>query len=236
MKILLATLVILLSACQAGKVLRGDRADNKETSPEIQDGTASTSEGSEGQEDAGANAEMDDPEFQVPMLACPVGGTSYKGFGNQSLIAGRRTEMPLEGDRYRIKPFSALDGEFRRVLGLSPLNLAIAASTFADAPARWSIETQTNAVALNTFFKLSFEVALRFTSTDPQWALAPTPESARSTCLNWQRTAWMRNPQADESNLCQSLLLNNALARKEPRLRWAYGLAAVLASSGFIAY
>jgi hypothetical protein len=171
------------------------------------------------------------------MLTCSLtDGKAYKGLGNVNLVAGRVTEVPKEGDRFRVKPYTALSGEFTRVMGAVPASLTANASTFASAPDRWHVETQGSAVVLFTSFRVAYEAALTVAGTDAKYAAAPTEESATANCTAFARQAWNRLPTADEISACTKVALVDTAAEADIKARWAYTLASVLTATGFIAY
>ncbi len=171
------------------------------------------------------------------MLTCSLtDGKAYKGLGNVNLLAGRVTEVPKEGDRFRVKPYTALSGEFTRVMGAIPPSLTANASTFAAAPDRWYVEAQGSAVTLFTSFRVAYEAALTVAGTDAKYAAAPTEESATANCTAFARQAWNRLPVADEISACKKVALVDTAAEADIKARWAYALASVLTATGFIAY
>ena len=83
-----------------------------------------------------AKDQVDNPnesDAQGPTLVCDgQSETVYKGFGDRNLTAGRleKEDIPILGDRYRIKPYEVLESEYQRVTGILPTSLARAAATF----------------------------------------------------------------------------------------------------------
>ena len=171
------------------------------------------------------------------MLTCSLtDGKAYRGLGNLNLVAGRLTEVPKEGNRFRVKPYAALSGEFTRVMGAIPPSLTANASTFAAAPDRWYVEAQGSAVTLFTSFRVAYEAALTVAGTDAKYAAAPTEESATANCTAFARQAWNRLPIAEEITACKKVALVDTAAEADIKARWAYTLASVLTATGFIAY
>lgn len=171
------------------------------------------------------------------MLTCSTSdGRAYKGFGGISLAAGRIIEVPKEGDRFRVKPYLTLAGEFTRVMGAVPASLAANASTFAAAPDRWYIEPQASAITLFTSFRVSYEAALTAAAADPKYAAAPTEQTATANCTTFARQAWNRIPSTEEIAACTRVALIDTAAETDIKARWAYTLASVLTATGFIAY
>jgi hypothetical protein len=171
------------------------------------------------------------------MLICSLtDGKTYKGFGNVNLVAGRATEVPKEGNRFRVKPYSVLAGEYTRVLGSVPASLAANSASFISAPDRWYVETQASAVTLFTSFRIAYEGALKMVSSDAKFAAAPTEESANANCISFARLAWNRLPTSDEIAACKKVALIETVSESDVKARWAYTLASVLAAADFLSY
>src|SRR3989442_13570517 len=86
------------------------------------------------------------PDNPSPSMACDF-SFSYQGFGGTRLEVGRE-DQDVGFDRDRVKPLSALGGEYARVLGKTPALLSSLGSTFGQVPPRWFVEPQANAVSL----------------------------------------------------------------------------------------
>jgi hypothetical protein len=171
------------------------------------------------------------------MLTCSLTeGKTYKGFGNVNLVESRVTKVPKEGDRFRVKPYSVLAGEFTRVLGSVPASLAANSASFISAPDRWFVETQASAVTLFTSFRIAYEGALKMVSSDAKFAAAPTEESANANCISFARLAWNRLPTSDEIAACKKVALIETVNESDVKARWAYTLASVLAAAHFLSY
>ncbi|HYX34489.1 MAG TPA: hypothetical protein VE954_15400 [Oligoflexus sp.] len=184
----------------------------------------------------GTNPDGTDPKAST-MLTCSVAdGKSYKGFGGVNLSAGRKTEISKDGDRYRVKPYTALSGEYTRVIGAVPASLTANAATFAAAPDRWYVDTQASAVTLFTSYRVAYEGALTVAGADTKYAALPTEESATANCTAFARQAWNRLPSPDEVNACKKVALVETAAETDIKARWAYTLASVLTAAGFLAY
>jgi len=187
------------------------------------------------------NADPNNPDAVDPkastMLTCSVtDGKLYKGFGGINLAAGRVTEVAKDGDRYRVKPYTALSGEYTRVMGAVPPSLTANAATFAAAPDRWFVDTQASAVTLFTSYRVAYEAALTVAAADAKYAAAPTEDTATANCTAFARQAWNRLPNPDEVNACKKVALVETLAETDIKARWAYTLASVLTAAGFLAY
>lgn len=184
----------------------------------------------------GMNPDGTDPSASTMLTCSLTDGKAYKGFGNVNLVAGRVTEVAKDGDRYRVKPYTALSGEFTRVMGAVPASLTANAATFAAAPDRWYVDTQASAVTLFTSFRVAYESALTIAGSDAKYAATPTEESASANCTAFARQAWNRLPSADEVNACKKVALLDTAAETDIKARWAYALASVLTAAGFLAY
>jgi len=171
------------------------------------------------------------------MLTCSTAGAkTYKGFGNVELTAGRVTEIPAEGDRFRVKPLSALRGDYQRVFGAVPSSLEANASTFAAAPDRWFVEPVASAITLFTTYRVSYQAALTLAGTDPKYAAAPTEATAATACESFARLTWNKVPSKDQVAACVKIAVVDTAAETDAKARWAYALASVMASTGFISY
>ncbi len=178
-----------------------------------------------------------DKSSKSGMLTCSLtDGKAYKGFGNVNLVAGRVTEVPKEGDRFRVKPYSVLAGEFTRVLGSVPASLAANSASFIAAPDRWYVETQASAVTLFTSFRIGYEGAIKMVGSDVKFAAAPTEETANAHCISFARLAWNRLPTNDEIAACKKVALIETANESDVKARWAYTLASVLAAADFLSY
>ncbi len=179
----------------------------------------------------------DQKAAQKLTLTCPLEeNKAYKGFGGTDLIVGRATEVPMQGNRYRIKPYSTLDKEFTRVTGKAPPSLAANVASFAAPADRWYVEPSGSAVALFTLYRIAYEAALGYVATDAKWAVAPTEASAKVECQLFARVAWNREPIDTEIAACAQIAAVDTASETDPKMRWAYALASVLNATGFIAY
>lgn len=168
----------------------------------------------------------------------------YTGFAGTDLTA-TRAEADPQLDRGRVKPFSALAGEYARVLGFVPDSLAGSAATFREAPERWYIEPASNAVAVYQSFAIAFEGCGRMLAPSPKYAVAPLEDTARAECVEWERRFWSRTPTAFEIDACVALAVNDAATEPlqaggpkptTPLRRWSYSCASVLTAAGFTTY
>jgi len=142
-----------------------------------------------------------DPNKQDPSDPALCTSKEYKGFENVSL-GNTRLVAKLGVDRARVKPFSALQTEYNRVLANTPASLTGAGATFGQVPARWYEEPQANAVALQTSYSIAFDGCLTYTATAAEFANAP----ARATAINSSRSPrtsrWLtRDPRFSWTNL-----------------------------------
>lgn len=164
--------------------------------------------------------------------ACAT-GAPHVGFAGHDFVADRGVGG-LGVDRRRIKPFSAMDSEMKRVLGAAPAALSASSAAFGEVPARWYAEPVAGAVSLYTTYSLAF-TACYDSMTDAKYGAAPTAASASAECASLQRKAWQRTPTADETKACADLAATT-LSSQEPRRRWAHACASVLTSAGFTSY
>ena len=162
-------------------------------------------------------------------------GAAYVGFDGQSLTDKRVKEL-AGVNRFRIKPFGALQTEYPRVLGSTPQSLAGAGATFGDVPPRWYEEPQANAVALQTAYTIGFDGCLTYTASDMKYASSPTGGNAPAFCAEWQRKFWSRTPTAAEIQSCSDVAVTASSREPQARRRWAYACASVLTAAGFMTY
>jgi hypothetical protein len=160
---------------------------------------------------------------------------TYAGFDNKELTADRPVAR-LGVDRARMKPFTALQTEYTRVLGSAPASLAGAAATFGAPPARWYEEPQANAVALQTAYTIAFDGCLTYTATAQEFANAPDQPSAETQCGAMARKFWSKTPGPSEISACVEVATTGSAAEPDARRKWAYACASVLTSAGFLAY
>lgn len=166
--------------------------------------------------------------------SAPV-GRSYVQFDGTLLEASRKNEG-ANVNRARLKPYGALAGELRRVLGAAPASLAGAGASFDDPPPRWYLEAEHSGVSLNAFFGIAFEGCRAYTASGADFAAAPTAESASAVCSKLMRKAWSRPPSAEEVGACAELGASGLDEEPDARRRWAYVCASVLSSSQFLTF
>ena len=160
---------------------------------------------------------------------------TYAGFDNRELTSERKV-LKLGTDRARMKPFSALQTEYSRVLGNTPASLTGSAATFGQPPARWYEEPQANAVALQTAYTIAFDGCLTYTGTAAEFANAPDAASAETQCSAMARKFWSKTPGPSEISACVEVATTGSAAEPNERRKWAYACASVLTSAGFLAY
>lgn len=187
-----------------------------------------------------------------PAAQCTDLNRKYAGLGGEELTATRVDEF-AGLNRNRVKPFSALDGEYTRVLGKTPTLLASSAASFGEAPARWSSEPQGSALTTYQSYRIAFGGCLELTGEGgadaAKYANAPDATTAGTICAEWERKFWSRTPEAGEIEACKQVAVTDsakelpigaapgsALQDTAPRRRWAYTCAAVLTAAGFSTY
>lgn len=183
----------------------------------------------------GTNGPGADTQTEQRQAACMANMKLYKGFGDIELTADR-SKGDIGADRARLKPYSALTGEFQRVTGSTPASLTSAAAAFGTAPDRWFFETSANAISLYTTYRAAFEAGLTIAGTDAKYATAPTDATAATECASFERKAWSRTPVSTEIQACVSAAMQDSLAETDPKRRWAYAFAAVLGATGFTTF
>jgi len=167
--------------------------------------------------------------------ACTDTGLAYRGFADTDLNAGRG-DGAIGADRGRLKPFSALSGEYSRVIGAVPASLTGTGATFGQPPARFYQEPASSAVSLYTAFSVAFDGCLTTTAGDAKYAAAPTAETATAECSAWSRKFWSRAASPDDLKACVDAATVQTAKEPDARRRWAYTCAGVLTSAGFLTY
>lgn len=175
------------------------------------------------------------------MLTCaPKMGRTYKGFGGFELTAGRQEQIPSQGDRARIKPFSAFKGEFSRVLSITPRSLLSSGDSFDEPDARWYIEPNVTGVNVFTLYRAAYEAALTYVAQNPDnlpgLKSAPSEEAAGAVCTFVGIRAWHRNPSESELASCKKVALVDTAKDPSSSNRWAYSIASILTAVGFASY
>ncbi len=179
------------------------------------------------------NAGPDPNDPSVPK--CTETGKPWVGFAGTKLEE-KRSNAPIGADRARIKPYSALKGEYERAIGVAPAGLEGAAATFGSPPDRFSSEPRASAIQVYSAFRVSFEGCLAYVETIPAMASAPTPESAAAECRMMARKFWSRAATDEELKACTDVAVTDSAPEGAPRRRWAYTCATLLSASGFLTY
>ncbi|MEW5741437.1 MAG: hypothetical protein AB1938_21125 [Myxococcota bacterium] len=177
----------------------------------------------------------DQSKIRTPEVAICESGRKYPGFGGIELTADRR-DVDLGLETARLKPYSALQTEYPRVLGNTPGLLAGAESTFGTTPARWYPAPQASAVALYTAYRVAFQGCLTLTAQPAKYNVAATQETAIAECSAWARKFWSRPALGPEIEACATVIIQDSIEETNLRRRWAYGCAAVLTASDFLTY
>jgi hypothetical protein len=167
--------------------------------------------------------------------ACPTHGDEYLGFRQTKLVLDR-VEAPIGADRARVKPVSALRGEYPRVLAQAPASFDALATSFGSEPDRWFHEPIMSAVALSSMVRTAFEACLAYTASPPEYGIAPTATTAASTCASLERKVWSRTPFSAEVDACRDVAIVDSVSETDPRRRWAYACAAIMSAAGFMTY
>ncbi len=175
-----------------------------------------------------------EPVEPIPPPRCDM-GKSYTGFAGTMLEAGRM-DMDVGVERSRMKPFSALQGEYTRVLGNTPGLLASSGSTFAIEPARWLVEQQGSAINLYQAYRIAFQGCLTATATAAPYGVVPSNATAAAECNTWSRKFWSRTATQTEVDSCVQVAMIDTSSETNTRRRWAYTCAAVLSATGFMTY
>jgi hypothetical protein len=177
----------------------------------------------------------DGSRIVTPEVALCDSGKKYVGFGGIELTADRR-DVDLGLERARVKPFSALQTEYPRVLGNTPALLAGAESTFGTTPARWFPAPQASAVAMFTAYRIAYQGCLALTAQPAKYNVEATQDTAMAECGAWAKKFWSRPALGPEIEACASVVVQESAAETNVRRRWAYGCAAVLTASDFMTF
>ncbi len=176
----------------------------------------------------------ENPDNPPEMAACDF-GYGYEGFGGTRLEAGREDEE-VGFDRDRVKPFTALSGEYARVLGkAAPALLGQLASTFGQVPPRWYVEPSATAVSLYSSLRVAFVGCLDYTNSADFDAM-PDATNAAGKCTEFAKRFWSRAPDTDEVAACVDVTVNGTGRESAARRKWAYGCATVLSSAPFLTF
>lgn len=164
-------------------------------------------------------------------------GREYTGFDAKKLHQDR-VVAKVGVDRARMKPFTALSGDYPRVLGNTPASLQGSGPTFGAPPARWYEEpvAVAGSVALQTAYGIAYDGCLTYVAADASMAAAPTMESAKTACASMARKFWSKTPGPDEIDACANVAMNASAGETTVPRKWAYACASVLTSAGFLTY
>lgn len=162
-------------------------------------------------------------------------GRAYTGFGKTALVTDRANEN-LGVNRARVKPYGVLAGEYQRTLGATPASLASEADTFGEPGARWYEEAALNAVSMATAFDVAFEGCLTYTKDAPDYAAAPTDQTASATCTAMMNKFWDMTPSPDQIASCSKFATTGLAKEPDARRKWSYVCASVLTSTRFLTF
>jgi len=192
----------------------------------------------------------------APPPLCTTMGADHVGLGGVKLTDGRVAAI-AGADRGRMKPYSALTGEYKRVLGAdnNPTLVSQVGSTFGLSPARWYAEPAPNAVSLYTALRVGFDGCLQLTGAvangkgtttgDAKYGVAPTADTAKAECTAWTRSFWSRDASPEEIQACVDVAITDSVKEMQtngqtvdatPQRQWAYACATVLSATGFLSY
>ena len=230
----LVALLVLVIAC-------GDHAGSRIGKPSPvdpkDDSRGKNRESDDGEkvgEEAGSGlSETGDPTRKT----CSIeSGRRYRGFGDTDLVAGRVTEVPIEMDRFRIKPLDVLSADLARVIGSVPPSLERNRSTFIEASPRWFIEPKSSGVTIYSTYRIAYEGGLTYAASNQLTAAAPTEATATEVCRSFAQTAWKQAATDEQVSACARIAVVDTAAEPDVRARWAYALASILTSTEFINY
>jgi hypothetical protein len=166
---------------------------------------------------------------------CTDTGKAYAGFAGTKLEE-KRVNAAIGDDRARIKPYSALKGEYERTIGVVPASLEAAAPSFGNPPDRFSSEPRASAIQVYSAFRVAFDGCLTYTAKATKYGAAPTQETASAECTAMARKFWSRAPTAGEVSQCAQVATVDSASETAPRRRWAYTCATLLSAAGFLTY
>lgn len=180
-------------------------------------------------------AEVVPPPVVVP-ARCDMGKT-YTGFAGTELTAGR-IDGDIGPERARMKPFTALTGEFPRVLSNTPAMLTdpSVANTFAITPNRWVAEPVASGVTVYTTYRIAFQGCLSATAAPAQYKVLPSNTTAAAECGAWARKFWSRTATQAELEACVNVAMVDTMSETTATRRWAYTCASVMTAAGFTTY
>lgn len=171
----------------------------------------------------------------VPKCTGDLLGKSYVGFANTKL-EDKRANGEIGADRVRMKPYSALKGEYERTIGVAPDSLGDSEASFGRAPDRFAQEPRASAIQLFTAYRVAFDGCLTFVEKDAAYNSAPSADSAAAQCKTMARKFWSRAATDDEVTACTQVALTDSAAEPDAKRRWAYTCASLLSASGFLTY
>jgi hypothetical protein len=188
---------------------------------------------------------------------CREAQNQHVGLGGIALAAGRLDGTQTEdkksvivGDRHRVKPFSVLVDDMRRVLGTANQGSMDAlingsADAFGAPPARWFAEPQAGAVSIYTTYRIAFRGCLQYANTVAEWSQQPNATSAAAECSKLQQKAWNVTPSQEEIDACVGIATDAAGFAAVPapvgpitdaKTKWTYACASVLSSAKFTSF
>lgn len=181
-------------------------------------------------------------------------GRGYVGLDGELLEAGRPDAIALQDvDRpYRIFDkygLWTLPGDVQRAIGSDSFTDAEhrdpgLGGSFGVPPEHWYAESEVGSFAVFTTFAYAFKACRRTIDAPPRRSLAgwyehtafpPTSERAAAFCERTQTEAWLRPPTIEERSACVALALDLE-EEPDPKARWAYVCASILASSNFLSF
>lgn len=176
-----------------------------------------------------------------PPARCDM-GKQYTGFAGTMLEAGR-VDLDLGVERSRVKPYSALTGEYQRVLGNNPALIGQSATTFGQDANRWLSEPTSSAVTVYTAFRVAFQGCLTITTNtaNAKYQTLPSNTTAATECSAWARKFWSRDAVQSEIDACVQVAMVDTMregtnTNPPANRRWAYACASVLSAAGFMTY
>ena len=176
------------------------------------------------------------PVTPVTPPRCDMGKT-YTGFAGTELTAGR-IDGDIGPERSRIKPFTALVGEFPRVLANTPAMLAdpSVANTYSITAPRWVSEPVASGVTVYTTYRIAFQGCLTATAAPAQYKTLPSNTTAATECAQWSQKFWSRTATQPEIDACVKVAMVDTMTETTAVRRWAYTCASVMTAAGFTTY
>jgi hypothetical protein len=176
-----------------------------------------------------------------PPARCDMGKT-YTGFAGTMLEAGR-VDNDLGLERSRVKPYTALVGEYQRVLGNNPALIGQSATTFGQDANRWLTEPTSSAVTVYSAYRVAFQGCLTVTTNtaNTRYQTLPSNTTAATECASWARKFWSRDATQTEIDACVQVAMVDTTregmnTNPAANRRWAYTCASVLSAAGFMTY